>query len=85
MPQHKSAAKRVKQSEKKRLRNRLHRSKVRTLMKKLTNETDKEKAQALLSQVKALLDRMATKNLIHKNMAANYKSQLEKKVNALGS
>jgi small subunit ribosomal protein S20 len=84
MPQHKSAMKRVRQTEKRRLRNRNHRSMMRSMVKRLVQEEDKEKATALLNEVKAILDRLATKNIIKKNKAANYKSQLEKKVNALG-
>ena len=57
---------------------------MRTMIKNLLLENDKEKAAALLKEVKAALDRMATRNLIHKNKAANYKSKLERKVNALG-
>ena len=83
MPQHQSAAKRVRQSERRNLRNRNHRSKMRTLVKRLQGEKDKEKATALLSQAKAILDRLATKNIIHKNKAANQKSALEKYVNSL--
>lgn len=83
MPQHKSAEKRVRQSETRRLRNRDQRSKMRTLIKQLENEKDKEKATALLSEAKASLDRLATKNIIHKNNAANQKSALEKYVNSL--
>ncbi len=83
MPQHKSAAKRVRQSEKRRLRNRTQLSKMRTLIKSIENEKDKEKATTMLNEVKAALDRLATKNIIHKNMAANKKSALEQYVNAL--
>ncbi len=83
MSQHKSAEKRVRQSETRRLRNRDQRSKMRTLIKQLENEKDKEKATALLSEAKASLDRLATKNIIHKNNAANQKSALEKYVNSL--
>ncbi len=83
MPQHKSAIKRVRQIERRKLRNRNHRSKMRTMIKRLESEKDKEKATALLNEVKAVLDRLATKNIIHKNKAANQKSSLEKLVNAL--
>ena len=83
MPQHKSAAKRVRQSERRQLRNRNQRSKMRTLVKRLESEKDKEKATALLNQAKAILDRLATKNIIHKNKAANKKSALEKYVSSL--
>lgn len=83
MPQHKSAMKRVRQSEKKRLRNRYHRSRMRTLVKRLEQEEDKEKAQSLLNEVKSCLDQLTRRNIIHKNKAANFKSSLEKKVNRL--
>ena len=84
MPQHKSAAKRVRQSARRRTRNRYHRSQMRTMMKKLRQTEDPSQAQALLRQLKAYLDRLATKRIIHKNKAANYKSELERHVNALG-
>ncbi len=84
MPQHKSAAKRVRQNAKRRSRNRLHRSRMRTMMKKLRQTEDSDQAQQLLREVKAYLDRLATKRIIHKNKAANYKSELERHVNALG-
>ena len=83
MPQHKSAVKRVRQNEKRRLHNKDQKTRVRTLMKKLRATDDKEEAEALLNDVKAGLDRLATKGIIHKNKAANYKSKLEKHVNAL--
>jgi small subunit ribosomal protein S20 len=83
MPQHKSAAKRARQSAKRRLYNRIHRSRMRTLIKKLRATDDAEQAVAQLNEVKAYLDRLATKGIIHKNKAANLKSQLDKKVNAL--
>ena len=84
MPQHKSAAKRVRQNAKRRARNRLHRSRMRTMVKKLRQTEDSAQAQQLLREVKAYLDRLATKRIIHKNKAANYKSELERHVNALG-
>ena len=84
MPQHKSAAKRVRQTERRNLRNRASRSKMRTLIKKLRATDDAQQAQAMLSEVKSYLDRMASKNIIHKNKAAHVKSQLEKHVNSLG-
>ena len=84
MPQHKSAAKRVRQNARRRTRNRYHRSQVRTMMKKLRQTEDPAQAQDLLREVKAYLDRLATKRIIHKNKAANYKSELERHVNVLG-
>ena len=84
MPQHKSAAKRVRQNAKRRARNRLHRSRMRTMMKTLRQTEDPAQAQQILREVKAYLDRLTTKRIIHKNKAANYKSELERHVNALG-
>lgn len=84
MPQHKSAAKRVRQNAKRRLRNRYHRSRVRTLIKDLRETTSPAEAEEKLNVVKAQLDRMATKRLIHPNTAAHTKSSLERYVRSLG-
>ena len=83
MPQHKSAAKRVRQTEKRRFRNRQHTSKMRTLVKRLEQEEDKDNAILLLNEVKACLDKLTSRRIIHRNKAANYKSKLEKKVREL--
>jgi small subunit ribosomal protein S20 len=83
MPQHKSAIKRVRQNAKRRTQNRYLRSRMRTMIKSLHQAEDPEKARLLLQDVKAYLDRLATKGIIHKNKAANYKSQLERRVNTL--
>ncbi|MFO8232593.1 MAG: 30S ribosomal protein S20, partial [Longimonas sp.] len=79
----KSAKKRLRQDQKKRTRNRSQKRKVRTLVQKLKSTEDAEAAAELLPEVKRGLDRLATKNLIHKNKAANRKSKLEKYVNSL--
>ncbi|MDX1420309.1 MAG: 30S ribosomal protein S20 [Rubricoccaceae bacterium] len=83
MPQHKSAAKRVRQNAKRRLRNRYHRSRVRTLIKDLRETTSRSEAEEKLNVVKSHLDRMATKRLIHPNTAAHTKSRLERYVASL--
>lgn len=83
MPQHKSAAKRVRQSETRRVRNRVHRSRMRTMMNNLRETSNKQEAEAQLKEVKAYLDRMVNKSIIHKNKASNDKSALEKAVNSL--
>ncbi len=82
MPQHKSAVKRVRQNERRRAQNRYHRSRMRTMIKNLENMDDHGEAVTLLNDVKAYLDRMVCKHIIHKNKAANYKSALETAVNA---
>lgn len=83
MPQHESAKKRVRQNAKRRERNNAKRSHLRTMMKKVRASEDPDEAESLLNEVKSLLDRMASKNLIHKNKAANYKSELDKHVQGL--
>jgi small subunit ribosomal protein S20 len=84
MPQSQSAKKRMRQNEKRRARNKSKKSRVRTKMKQLRALEDKEAAEELLDEVKGELDRLASKGIIHKNKAANYKSKLEKHVNTLG-
>lgn len=83
MPQHQSAKKRMRQNEKRRQNNQSQQSRVRTMIKKLRSLEDKEEARELLNEVKGGLDRLAAKNIIHKNKAANKKSQLEKYVDSL--
>lgn len=83
MPQHKSAIKRVRQSEKRRDHNRTRRSKMRTLVKKVLSTEDKEQAEKYLKDAVSYLDRMATKNIIHPNKAANQKARITRHVNKL--
>ncbi|NJL13096.1 MAG: 30S ribosomal protein S20 [Microscillaceae bacterium] len=83
MANHKSALKRIRSNERRRLRNRYQLKTCRTFIKKLRGEKEKEPAQELLGKVMAMLDRLARKNVIHKNKAANNKSKLTKFVNAL--
>ena len=83
MPQHKSAAKRVRQDAKRRLRNRKHKLNVRTMMKELQTMSDRPAAEQKLNDIKAKLDRMATRRIIHPNKAANLKSALDLHVQSL--
>lgn len=83
MANHKSALKRIRSNEAKRLRNRYQAKTTRTFIKKLRNTEDKAAAQELLKEVSSMLDKLAKKNVIHKNNAANKKSKLTKLVNAL--
>lgn len=83
MPQHKSAEKRVRQNAKRRARNRYHKVRMRTMVKTLESIEDKAEATAFLNEVKAYLDRLATKRIITSNKAAHTKSHLEKMVNEL--
>lgn len=83
MPQHESAKKRVRQSLKRRLRNRIHKNRMRTMIKKVRSASAKGDAVVLLNDTKAYLDRLSAKGIIHANMAANTKSKLDRFVNTL--
>jgi small subunit ribosomal protein S20 len=83
MANHKSAEKRNRSSEAKRVRNNYQHKTARTYIKKLKATTTKSEAQALLKEVTAMIDKLAKKNIIHWKKAANQKSKLTKKVNAL--
>ena len=83
MANHKSALKRIRQSEKKRLINRYYHKTARTALRVLRSEEDKAAATVQLPSVISLLDKLVKKNIIHKNKAANLKRKLTKHVNKL--
>ncbi|MCC8035133.1 MAG: 30S ribosomal protein S20 [Rikenellaceae bacterium] len=83
MANHKSAKKRIRQMQARRLQNRYYHKTARNAVKALRNTTDKEAAEALMPKVSAMLDKLAKKNIIHKNKAGNLKSSLQKHTNAL--
>ncbi|WP_194776167.1 30S ribosomal protein S20 [Pararhodonellum marinum] len=83
MANHKSALKRIRANEAKRLRNRYQAKTTRTFIKRLRNAEDKSEAQELLKQVTSMIDKLAKKNIIHKKNASNKKSKLTKFVNAM--
>ena len=86
MPNHKSAEKRVRQNEKRRLINRSNRSALRTEIKKLRTALsagDKEQSQAQLNETISKIDKAVNKGILHKNTAARYKSRLTAHVNKL--
>ncbi len=83
MANHKSALKRIRSNEAKRLRNRYQHKTTRNIIKRLRSETDKAEAQALLPTAMSKLDKLAKNNIIHKNKAANLKSKLAKYVASL--
>ena len=88
MATHKSALKRSKQSKVKRLRNRTIKSKLKTTMKAVSvalEEKDPKKAQEMLSQVAPVINKAASKGVIHKKNAGRKISRLTRKVNALKS
>lgn len=83
MANHKSAIKRIRSNDAKRLRNRYNSKTTRTAVKKLRTTTDKKEAKDLLPKVSAMVDKLAKRNIIHKNKASNLKSKLTKKVATL--
>ena len=83
MANHKSAKKRIRQSEKKRIHNRYYARTTRNAVKALRHTTDKAAAIAMLPKVSAMLDKLAKINVIHKNKAANLKSGLAVYTNKL--
>ncbi len=83
MANHKSALKRIRSSEVKRVRNKYHHKTTRNAIRDLRATTDKAAASAQLTTVVAMLDKLAKRNVIHKNKASNLKSGLTLHVNAL--
>ncbi|MFS4467172.1 30S ribosomal protein S20 [Maribacter sp. 2210JD10-5] len=83
MANHKSALKRIRRNEAVRLRNRYQHKTTRNAIKKLRSEEKKKDAEALLPSVISMIDRLAKRNIIHSNKAANLKSKLAKHVAAL--
>ncbi|HSP11176.1 MAG TPA: 30S ribosomal protein S20 [Salegentibacter sp.] len=82
MANHKSALKRIRSNEAKRLRNRYQHKTTRNAIKKL-RDSDKKEAETLLPSIVSMIDKLAKKNIIHDNKAANLKSKLSKHVAAL--
>lgn len=76
MANHKSALKRIRQDEKRRLYRRFHAKTMRNSIKRFRLITDKSEAEAQLPKMYSLLDKMVSKKIIHKNKAANLKSKL---------
>ena len=84
MPNHKSAEKRVRQSEKRRAINRSHRTKVRTYIKKLRSALETGSAQdvqKILPETISVIDKSVQKGVLHANAAARYKSRLTVRAN----
>ena len=76
MANHKSSLKRIRQSETKRVHNKYYAKTTRNAVKTLRSSESKEEATVMLPKVSALLDKLAKRNIIHKNKAANLKSEL---------
>jgi small subunit ribosomal protein S20 len=83
MANHKSALKRIRQTETARVENKYYARSARNAIKELRSISEKEAASSLLVKVTSMLDKLAKRNDIHKNKAANLKSSLTKHVNGL--
>lgn len=78
-----SAKKRIRQADKRYEHNRAQRSRMKTGIKKVFNSTDAESGDAALREISAMLDRLASRRVIHPNKAARKKSQLARHVATL--
>jgi small subunit ribosomal protein S20 len=83
MANHKSSLKRIRQTETKRLNNRYYAKTTRNAIKKLRLETNKEEAVKMYPEVVSMIDKLAKRNVIHKNKASNLKSSLALQINRL--
>ena len=82
----KSAKKRIKVIETKTLRNKMTKSKIKTLVKKVeaaVAQNDKAAATAALTEAVVAIDKAAAKGIFHKNTAARKVSRLTKAVNTI--
>jgi len=80
MAHHLSAKKRIRQSEERREHNKYYARTTRNAIKELKTTKEKKEAAKMLPKVSSLLDKLAKKNIIHANKAANLKSKLTKHV-----
>ena len=83
MANHKSAEKRIRQTDTRRTHNRYYAKTTRNAVRALRSTTEKEAAEKMLPKVSSMLDRLAKMNVIHKNKASNLKSSLQVYVNKL--
>jgi small subunit ribosomal protein S20 len=83
MANHKSALKRIRTNEANRLTNKYQHKTTRSAIKKLREMETAKDAQEFLPTVASMIDKLAKKNVIHNNKAANLKSGLTKHIASL--
>ena len=86
MANHKSAEKRARQNEKRRVRNKAVRTRIKRVIKDVrleSSEASKDEALAKLNSAKSVIDKAVKKGVIHKKTAARKISRLSKLVNTL--
>jgi small subunit ribosomal protein S20 len=83
MANHKSSIKRIRANERKRQANRYYSKTMRNALRDIRAIEDKNMAAQKLSDMTSMIDKLAKRGMIHKNKAANLKSGLMKKINAM--
>ncbi len=83
MANHQSALKRIRSNEAKKIRNRYQHKTTRNAVKALRDETSKKAATEMFPKVSSMLDKLAKRNIIHKNKASNLKAKLAKHISGL--
>lgn len=83
MANHKSSEKRIRQTKTRTLHNRYYAKTMRNAVRKLRAMTDKDEATKMYPVVQKMLDKLAKRNIIHKNKASNLKSKLALQINKL--
>lgn len=83
MAHHKSALKRIRSDEAKRLRNRYYHKTTRNAVRALRSMENKKEAEQMFPSVCSMIDKLAKRNIIHKNKAGNLKSSLAIHLNKL--
>lgn len=83
MANHKSAEKRIRQTVTRKAQNKYYAKTMRNALKALRSTTDKKAATEMLPKLHSMLDKLARKNIIHSNKAANLKSSVTRHVNSL--
>ncbi len=85
MANHKSALKRIRRNDKRRVHNRYYAKTTRNAIRRLRGTSDAKDAGTQLPSIVSMIDRLAKRNIIHNNKAANLKSKLTRYVNKLAS
>ena len=83
MANHKSALKRIRSNNKKRLRNRFQHKTTRNAIRDFKALTKKKEAEKELPVIISMIDKLAKKNIIHNNKASNLKANMSKHLNGL--
>lgn len=83
MANHKSTLKRIRSSQTSNLRNKYHSKTTRNAIRGFMNIEDKAEAQERMPKIVSMVDKLAKRNIIHKNKAGNLKSRMARHIQAL--